>query len=469
MNAPFVWILFPALLGVVLFFIGNRRWSGWLGGITTGLLSLLAWWLPTDTAQLIGNLSIRLDSTFNLFGRQFSLQPTDQTVLILIFGSLSFWFIGSLVIPNGPRQLVPLGLMISSLLIASLAVTPFLYAALFIQLAVLLSVPLIVEAEQKPGKGLLRFITFQTLSVPLILLAGFLLSGVDAGPGDLALITQASFLLLLGFAFLLAVFPLNAWVPMLAEEAHPYAAGFILTIFPIFSILFGLNFIDRYIWLRESQLFYEMLQTASLLTIVTAGVWVAFQRHASRMMGYASLIETGMALLALSLPDKQIGLQLVFFMIVPRTLAFGIWAMALSLFISQNKTLQLESLQGVARQYPLAAAGLVLACLTVGGLPLLAIFPMRQVLWTQLSAQSVTLAGWFAIGSIGLWFVAFRLLAEMVKPIDEEQWQWVSLESASLRLLLGLGLLGLFVVGIFPQLLQPLLSNVLNIFEHLGQ
>jgi hypothetical protein len=97
--------------------------------------------------------------------------------------------------------------MITGLMVASLAVEPFLYAALFIEMAVLLAIPLLTSIYSPPGRGIVRFLIYQTLAMPFILVTGWLLAGVEASPGDLALAAQSTSMLGLGFAFLLAVFP----------------------------------------------------------------------------------------------------------------------------------------------------------------------------------------------------------------------------------------------------------------------
>jgi multicomponent Na+:H+ antiporter subunit D len=466
MTAPAVWILAPLVWAVFLVFLPRERWIAALGTLFSFLLAGLAFWLPPDTAQRVGTLSLRIDSTLSLFGRQISLTSADQTVLILVYGLAAFWFFGTLA-SGSSRRIVPLGLVIVALLVASLVVRPFLYAALIIEVAVLLSVPLLVETGQKPGRGLLRFLVYQTLAMPFILFAGFLLSGVEAGPADLVLIAQAAVLLGLGFAFLLSIFPLYAWIPLLAEEALPYTVGFILIVFPTFSLIFGLSFMDRYSWLRDASGLQTTLRLAGLVMMVSAGFWAAFQRHLGRIFAYAAVVETGISLLALSLPDQRVGLQAFFFLIIPRGVAFGVWTLALTVLKKQIPSLRFSSLQGLARRYPVASAGVILSNLALAGTPLFASFPVRQALWEQLAVQSLPVALLFGLASLGLWVGALRSLAVLTMSPGNAGWEIH--ESWSQRLLIGAGLFLLLVFGLFPQWAQPLLANLPLMFEHLGK
>lgn len=466
MTAPVVWIALPLVVGALLLLLPWERVVAYLGTIFALILAAVALWLPPDTAQRIVNLSVRIDSTLILFGRQVSLTQSDQTVLILVYGMAAFWFFGSLAAGNA-RRIVPLGLGVVAFLVASLAVEPFLYAALFIEIAVLLSVTLLTETGQRPGRGLIRFLIYQTLAMPFILFAGFLLSGVEAGPGDVALITQAAFLLALGFGFLLWVFPLYTWIPVLAEEAQPYAVGFILTVFPTFALVFGLHFIDRYSWLRDSSGFSAILQVVGLVTAVTAGVWAAFQRHLARIVAYAVLVETGFSILAVSLPDRSIGLQILFAVIAPRALALAVWMMSITILKDHLGDLKFSTLQGKARLLPVATAGVVLSNLALAGVPLMAIFPVRQVLWENIATQSMTVALGMGVVQLGLWVGALRSLA--VLTMAPEKTFWKSQETWSQRILILLGLFSLFLFGVFPQWAQVLLRNMPAMFEHLGK
>lgn len=466
MTAPLIWIVFPLVFGALLLLLPRERWVAWLGTIVSAFLAALAFWLPPDTVQRLGPLSLSIESTLIFFGRQISLTPAYQIVLVLVYGIGAFWFFGTLAAGNA-RRIVPFGLVVTALLVASLAVRPFLYAALLIELAVMLSVPLLVQQGQKPGRGLIRFLIYQTLAMPFILFAGFLLSGVDVGPADVGQVAEAAALLGLGFAFLLAVFPLYTWVPLLAEEAPPYAVGFILVLFPTFSLIFGLNFMDSYSWLRDSAQFADVLRIVGLLMMVTSGVWAAFQRHLGRIFAYSAVAETGVSLLAISLPDKQLGLQILFYLLVPRALALGVWAMSISIFKEQAPDLKFDGLRGMARMFPVATAGLVLANLALVGSPLMASFPIRQVLWERLAAQSLPSALWFGVATLGLWLGALRALMALIDAREDISWK--SNETWDQRILIAVGLITLLVFGLLPQWAQPLLTNLPAMFEHLGK
>ncbi len=466
MSAPLVWIASPLIFSAVLLFLPRERWITILGTSFVAILAGLAFWLPPDSAQRLGPISLRIDSTFSLFGRQISLTASYQVILIVVYGIAAFWFFGTLAIGNA-RRIIPMGLAITALLVASLAVTPFLYAALLIEMAVLLSVPLLISPGQKPGHGLMRFIIYQTLAMPFILFAGFLLSGIEAGPADVALIGQAAIMLGLGFAFLLSIFPLYTWAPLLTEESMPFAVGFIFSVFPTFSLVFGLSFLDRYSWLRDSAALSTALRLAGLLMVVSAGLWAAFQRHFGRIFAYAAMAETGLSLLAMSLPDRQAGLQILFYLLIPRALAFGVWSLSLSVFKMEFSDLKFTSLKGVARKFPFASAGLVLANLAIAGSPLFASFPIRQALWEKLANQSIQDALWFALASLGLWTGALRALAVLV--MSPENILWESKETWSQRLLIGIGVLGLLTFGLFPQWAQPFFANLPSMFAHLGK
>src|SRR5687768_415973 len=465
MNAPTLWIIFPIGLGILLLFINNQRFLSLVGGSIAVILASIAQFVPIEVALRVGSFSLKIDSGLTILGRSLVIPPTEGSLLALIYGAAALWFFGAEASKTAPR-LVPLGFMIIALLVASIAVQPFLYAALFIEMAILLAVPLLTSIYSPPGRGVVRFLIYQTLAMPFILLAGWLLAGVEASPGDLALAAQSAAMLGMGFAFLLAIFPLYNWVPLLMEETSPFIVGFLLWILPTITIIFGAGFLDRYSWLRNSPQLILALRAAGLLMVVTGGLWAAFQHHLGRIMAYGSIAETGFSLLALSL-DPRLGIPILFLLIPARALGLAVWSLSLTVIKENVETMRFAAVKGMLRITPLAGAGMVIAALSTSAFPLLAGFPARLALWESLARVSISGALWMGIGIIGLLTSVFRSLA--VISMAEEYTTWELRESATQVFMLGLGVIGLFVLGLFPQTVQYFLSNLPAMFEHLGR
>jgi formate hydrogenlyase subunit 3/multisubunit Na+/H+ antiporter MnhD subunit len=465
MSAPLLWILIPVALAAASLLIRNQRFLAIGGGSLAVLLALIALVIPIDQALQIGSFSLKIAPAIQILGRRLILVPADGSLLAILYGLAAMWFFGT-EITDTSHRLVPIGLMIAALLVASIAVEPFLYAAILIEMAVLLAIPLLLPQKQAPGPGLMRFLIYQTLGMPFILFAGWLLAGVEASPGDLALAVQSAVILGLGFAFLLALFPLYTWLPMLAEETSPYVLGFLFWVLPTLTIIFGMGFLDRYSWLRTSEQLSQILSFAGLLMMVTSGLWSAFQRHLVRQMAYAVIAETGFSLLALSLPPAK-AIESVFLLIIPRSLAFLVWAMSLTRLKLKTESLRFSTVQGLARAHPITTAGLILAHFSVAGLPLLAGFPIRLALWEGLADQSLGVAFWFLVGTLGLLTGGIRTLAALV--IAPQGVDWELHENWGSGIMIGLGIIGLFILGIFPQTFRPILANLPAMFEHLGK
>lgn len=463
MSAPLIWIFFPAVASLVLWLF--RRQVGrvvLLADIFCFLLAVLAMTLPIGEPVRIGPLAFRIDPELAFAGRRLILENTDRAFLVLIYTFCVFWFTGSYAVARNPL-LIPFGLGMVALLAAALAVEPFLYAALLVEMAVLLAVPMLVLPERSLGQGVLRFLIYQTLAMPFILLAGWALAGVEADPSNQNLIHLAMAFLGLGFAFWLAVFPFYTWIPLMAEQSYPYAAGFVFILLPTLDLFLGLGFLDRFGWLRSAPGVLPAIGVVGTLMVVTAGIFAAFQKDLARLLGYGVIVETGSSLLAISL-GSRIGQELFASMFLPRFIAFGLWAVALSIFRQEARTTRFDDVWGISQRLPFASVGLALASLTVAGLPLLAVFPIRMVLMEELARQSLLTGFWVLAGTVGMLFSTFRALSVLIRGRSLPQ--SVGETKLQIVLLVG-GMAGLILIGVFPQVFLPLTRGLLSAYTPL--
>jgi len=454
MTAPVLYIAFPLILVVLLGLLASfRRTVIIVAVVFCLLLALTAILQPLSSPIQLGRWTIELEGPLNILGRSFSLGDPDRFLLAMVFGFGAFWFVGSRA-AGTHRFFVPLGLIMMSLLVSAVAVKPFLYSALLIEMAALAAVPMLVGPGQTASQGVMRFIIFQTLAIPFILLAGWVLGVTGGSSVESGRMLRAVVLLGLGFAFWLAVFPFYSWVPMLAKQAHPYSAGFVLTLFPGVGFLLAAKFLSSAGWVSQVPQMYPAIQFVGLLMIATGGMWAAFQEDAARLMGYAIIVETGFALISLSFQTGQIS-QVYAAAYLPRVTALAIWALSLSLLRRSGIGTTFDEVSHTPRRLRWIVMALCIAVFSLGGFPLLGTFPVRLPVIEQVAGASLLSAVWLMVGVAVYFLSAIRLALAVVtaSPTDDE-----AVLSRGEVTMLALGCIALVLIGLFPGIfLSPLM------------
>jgi len=454
MNAPQIWIILPGVISIVLFVFQRwRKIGAGIGGIFTISLATLAWFAPIGEKFKLLLWNVEISDTFYVLGRRLILTSNDRPILIVIYLATAFWMVGSAFFRTD-KLFTAISLGISALLVAALAIEPFLYAAVLLEMVVLLCVPLLVTPESKSNRGVVRLLTFQTLAMPFILFTGWLLAGVEINPNDSSLAPQAAILMAIGFGLLFSIFPFHSWIPLIAEEAHPIAASFVFFTLPMVIGLFGINFTERFSWLYTTPYLYVYLRLSGVLMVMFGAVWSMFQKNLGRLMGFAAITEIGLSLLTLSLGLGEIEnrplLGLYFTFLLPRGIGYGLWAISLAKIKNSRNSLEYPDIRGVAYQYPIAVAGLTVAVLSLIGFPLTAGFNSHTILWQNLNQQFSLAANVSLLGGVGLIIGYLRGLSAMLQTTGEAVWK--SHENIGERVLLIIACASLVILGIFPQI-----------------
>ena len=469
MNSAYLWILLPLVVAVILLLI--MRWrtvAAMVAAATSLVLAILAAWLPGQEQVVIWQWGVPFSDTLDFFGRQLELSTADRPILIVLYLAAALWF-AAVPLARPTRLFVPLGMAIVAVFTAAIAVEPFLFAAVFIEIAVLLSIPMLSPPGRTVSRGVLRYLTLMTLGMPFVLISGFLFTGFEIGPGDPVFVAIAISMLAIGFALMLAVFPFHTWIPMLSQESHPYPTAFIFLFLPIAVLLLGLGFLDSFVWMREDPNTVLLIQVIGAVMIVTAGVWAAVEKNLSRIVGYAVILDIGFSLLAISLAigSDPLTFRILFIAgLLPRALSLGVLALALSSLIGKIDSYNDEHIRGLVKASPVISISIIVALFSLAGLPLLAGFPFKLGVIEGLSSELPAISFWAILGSFGLIAGTIRMLISMVSEGIENDEK--SREPRLLIIFLAIGIGLLFLIGLYPNLILQVVTRFPEAFAALG-
>ncbi|MFU8826520.1 MAG: proton-conducting transporter membrane subunit [Brevefilum sp.] len=467
LSTPIIWVVFPLLVAAICAGLSNKHiLSLVIASVSAFGLALLAAYMPENLTLSLGPLTILVQESLAFLGRRITLTFAILPFIAFIYATTGLWLLSS-NLPGVPASFRPISLVITASLTAALGVEPFLYAALLIQTAVLVSVPILASPGTGSERGILRYLGLMTIAMPFILIAGWLLTGVVILPPESPLIGQSAIVLGLGFALWLAVFPFHSWVPMVSQQGHPTVVSYLLFILPTTILVFGLNFLNRYAFLRTSETIFSIIRTIGVVMIVFGGVWTGVQDHLKRAFGFSVLVETGFSLLAIGLATSG-GLNWLLMLFPARALGYWLWGYTLTRLEHRCGSLEVHAIQGYGRRLPLLSAGLILAQMSVAGLPLLASFPVKIAQLSQAVVEGTVLGVWSFIGSLGLFLFSIRLLINLLQPIDIEDTQlWFLEEKVSHFLPVLFLIAALVALGLFPGFFSSGMTNLLSAFPQL--
>ncbi len=488
MSAAFIWIFFPLIASGGLYLL--RRWektTHLVGLLIAILLTILALALPIGQAIPIRIWSqippVFIKGSIPWLGARLTIEEHTRPMLVLLYLASVAWF-GGAYVSRLNRLLIPLGLGVAGILSAAFSITPNIYANLLILLAAIVCIPIFSPPGRPLQRGVRRFLTFQTLGMGLIFLANLsiLLATIQS---ELQIdLTVPAFVLGLGYGLVLPIFPFHTWVSLISEKSEPYSSTYVLFLLPAANAYLILTTMLRLDIRTIFPTFFNILQITAVMMIFLGGVWAALENHLGKMIGFVIMHQIGFALLALSaetgdslafveaqslhtIQDASANSPfagLFFAHFLPAGVSLAVLALSLSVLQkqlprpNQDTDLQIQDIRGIIRQYPFASTGMLVSLLSLGGLPVLASFPIYLPLWSNLVRASILLAAFSLLGSGFLFLSGARIFNALIEKSETETWK-IS-ETGLQALLLGVGILAILILGLIPNLYLPYLTKI---------
>jgi NADH-quinone oxidoreductase subunit N len=270
-----------------------------------------------------------------------------------------------------------------------------------------------------------------------------------------------------GLFFKVAAVPFHMWAPDAYEGAPTSVTAFLSTgskaasfalYARIFFVALGPMHVD---WA-------PLLGIVAALTIVV-GNWAAVtQENSKRLLAYSSISNAGYLLLALVANNSYGNIGLVIYLLVYTLMNMGAFGIVISLrrrgIIGDN----VDDMTGLAHKAPGMAAMMGIFMLSLGGLPATGGFIGKYFLLWGLFDRAKTdgknwyywLAGWAVINIVVSFYYYIRFIRVMYLGDRVADEQPLAL-SPALRTALVASLVGIIVIGVFPQ---PFISVAQKLF-----
>ena len=454
MSAGLVIFLFTIIYSLLCLVLRHQRMaSAFAAAIGAGSIAAFVLLVPFDEAFLLGEISIKFASEWIILGRMFSLSENVRPLIGFLYLSGAFLLPAAWLV-NANRFFPSIALLILAIVAASLMVDPFVFAAVFIELAAMGAVFVLVTQQHPRSTGATRMLILYTFAMVSILFTGSLLEVAGITSATPVLAMRVTFMLGFGFAILMTIPPFHLWLPKSVEESDPYIFIFILVILQSAGFFFLLRFLDSYVWLREQTLIYDGIRIAGIITTILAVLLSASQRDIKKLMAYALLVDLGVLLIAIGSGTED-AFRLALSLSAVRVIALGVLALGLSYLC--NSAWLVSQMRGVGYKMPFAAAAFLVGLLSVAGTPLTAGFPVRWSLLTVVLNADKLAAGTVLFSMVGLGMLVIRLAAILFGRRDDDDIIAVSKEP---RIFLLGGILLLLLLGLFPQLVFPWVEDV---------
>ncbi len=263
----------------------------------------------------------------------------------------------------------------------------------------------------------------------------YLVGGPGLAPGLLELteklittnrvFTVGLALVILGFAFKVALFPFHSWTPDVYQGAPTPITTFMATAAKAATFVAFMRFFNLDGFVQAPHLLSVMTWIA-VLTMTVGNVAAILQSNFKRVLAYSSVAHSGYAMVGLIAAAfggnfSEGAASLLFYLLSYTVMTMGSFALIALLERHSNTSVKVNDLKGMGRRYPLLALSLTVLMLSLAGVPpTLGFFGKFYVFSAAIEQDMYWLAFWGVINSVISVFYYLRPVVMMYMSEGEE-------------------------------------------------
>lgn len=255
-------------------------------------------------------------------------------------------------------------------------------------------------------------------------------------------------LIIIGFAFKMALVPFHMWTPDVYQGAPTPVTAF----FSIGPKVVGFAVLIRIFysyWETEfhTQTISSLLWSISVLTMVVGNLTALRQNNVKRILAYSSIAHAGYLLIALLAQDNT---GLIFYLAVYLFMNAGAFSAVTSLGRKGKEYVELDDYAGIGFKYPWIGASFSVFLISLAGLPPTGGFLAKFYVFSAAVKEGYTpLVIIAVIASLVSVFYYFRIIVYMYMKEPSPQMEILT-RNPALFFVLFLCVYGVLQLGIYP-------------------
>ncbi len=450
---PLLFIALPIVVSLYTYLLvgKSRHLILWAGAVVLILEAYLGAYLPVD-------------QPVRLLGATFTLTGPDRLFVYAFLLMAAAVIVGAHILQQGELP-IPISLFILGVTFTIILLDDLIVIALLLEIIGLAIVLGTVDRPHEPVGLLpvpalmtgLKYLTMMVIS-GITLVLGFLMVELFADtPEALTYAKMALGLLVVGFGLGTAIVPFHLWFPDLAGQTSTAVTSLLVSLVQGAGLLLvGQGFQRFPALLQENASGQFWLTAGAVVASILAALLATSQDRLKRLAAYASSYDIALILYAFGLGNTA-AFQTGFLLTIHHGLALILLLLCIGALEWSTRRDDVAGLVGVARRLPAVALGLVVATLSLAGIPPFAGFVGRWSLYQRALAQGwVYVAGMLLAGALFL-LAMVRALWPAFLPTE----QTVAFRPLpwSVSVVIGLLVVGLLVLGLYPHPVLAILQQ----------
>jgi NADH-quinone oxidoreductase subunit N len=428
-------ILILVLIGLVVSFDAiwseeKRRNLGWLtfGGLLTTIIASLIFGFPASEVNETFGSMIRQDGFVFAFKMLFIFGAAITTLFVMDseeLGKRGEFYILMLVSTIGMNLMASANDLIMLYLAIETTSIPLYILAGFLRL------------DEKSTEAGFKYLLFGAATSTVMLYGFSLLFGLAGGTSFAALqqyiasaaagqdspvfLVGSVSLILVGFGFKISAVPFHFWAPDVYEGSPTPVAGFLSTA----SKAAGFIVLLKVLWFlfpSLSEVWTSVIAALSVVTMFLGNLLALAQKNIKRLLAYSSIAHAGYILIGVVTVGTLGASSVLFYVgayLLTNLAAFGV----VVIFSKAVGSDEISAYAGLSRRSPGLALALLVAFLSLAGMPPLAGFVAKVFVFAAaVQANWIWLAAVGVINSIiGLYYYLTFLKVVYLYPLENPE------------------------------------------------